>query len=246
MSERERENFRGELPPGQRRAFDKLATLMASPQEDMAWHHAVGGLVALLLPPEFRERGRVRWLEALARVFGRDVSRLQKSLRFHEEYPTEEELHQLERMGVTWSQVYLTLPIADRKERHRFLREVVEQDWRQPRLRDELRGRYQTGRHGVGGRKRRPVDPLAPETALREMGRLTLGWLDLHDGAWARLTAADWQQLVKNWPEEYREQFHQLVEETIRRVKSLLGKGKEVPCTLEDVRRTLKELMPGA
>jgi hypothetical protein len=86
-SKQERKHFRQGLAPEQREAFDDLAGLIDAHRTDLAWYHAVGVVVARLLPPEVRERGGVRWLETPARVFGHDVSQLQKPLRFHKEYP---------------------------------------------------------------------------------------------------------------------------------------------------------------
>jgi hypothetical protein len=73
---------------------------------------------------------------------------------------------------------------------------------------------------------------------LRELERHTRRWLDFHGGAWAKVKAVGWRRLVRDWPEEDRDRLRHLLEETIKGLDGLLGKGK-------DVRRTLKELKSG-
>jgi hypothetical protein len=235
-SKQERKDFRQGLAPEQREAFDDLAGLIDAHRTDLAWYHEVGVVVARLLPPEFRKRGRVRWLEKPADALGPRPTLFQKSLRFTELYPHKKDVSALEAMGVGWTQICLTFVIPDREERHKLLRRAIAKGWAQNELRFEAQAKHPTRRHGVGGRPRKPVTAINPEATLREMGRVTQSWLDFHEGAWAKVKTADWKRLVRDWPEEGREQLGQLLKETISRLDSLLGMGK-------DVRRTLKELM---
>src|SRR5262249_50939006 len=60
-----RRRYRDQLAPGQRRAFDRLSRLIDAPRGDLAWHHAVGGLVGLLRAEESHGSG---WARGLAQA----------------------------------------------------------------------------------------------------------------------------------------------------------------------------------
>jgi hypothetical protein len=67
-------------------------------------------------------------------------------------------------------------------------------------LRFEAQRQHPSGRHGVGGRPRRPVTGHGPEVTLRELQRQCRRWLGFYEQAWQGVKGRDWRLFVRSWP----------------------------------------------
>jgi hypothetical protein len=145
-----RRRYRDQLPPGQRRAFDRLARLIDAPEGNLSWHHAVGGLVGLLRPEKSHGSG---WARGLARALGPSDGLLSRCRRFRRLYPEPEDLERFKALGVSWTPVWLTLAVPDRETRHKLLRLAVAGRRADRPLRLAAQQRSPSNRRGVEGRR---------------------------------------------------------------------------------------------
>ncbi len=160
--------YRDQLPQGQKHVFARLVQLLAEPRNDLGWYHEVGKQVRALRPENPRAGKGGPWAVALSEALGPATGLLYKSSRFVELYPDEADVQKLERLGADWSVLVLTLPVANRKDRHRIIRE----GWDQKKLRFEIQTRHPSRRKGMGGRRRKEPENYGPEINLRELERL--------------------------------------------------------------------------
>ncbi len=229
---------RDQLPQDQRRIFDRLVQLLAEPRNDLGWYHEVGKQVRALRPENPRAGDGERWAVALSEALGPATGLLYKTCRFVELYPDEVDVRRLERLGADWSVLVLTLPVANRKDRHRIIREAIREGWDQKKLRFEVQKRHPSRRKGMGGRRRKEPENYGPEINLRELERLACYWLEFHEKAWEEVAPRDWKGMVKGCPAAEREKLKELLERTERHLH-------EVGQACKDMRQTLVALLQG-
>jgi hypothetical protein len=174
--------YRAGLPPEAQVNFDRLRGLLASPRPDLGWYHAVGLLVLRLQPGAGRAPYGGRWLGGLAAAAGHSAAVLRRARLFASGH-TQREAADLARRGLGWSQLVLTLPVAEPKARRRLQRQAADGDWSAERVRLEVRALQPPRR--PGGRP--PATPRnhGCRASLQELRRLTDQWLRFHRHAWA-------------------------------------------------------------
>ena len=144
-----RRRYRETLPgPRQQSAFDELGRLIDSPRDDLAWHHRVGQLVGRLRPQGPRSS---QWARGLAKALGPSPEWLAKARRFAELYPSQEDVRELEAMGVNWTRLYFAFAVPGRRDRHALLRRAVRERWTDQRLRFTVQQRSHSKRGGRRG-----------------------------------------------------------------------------------------------
>jgi serine/threonine protein kinase len=82
-----------------------------------------------------------------------------------------------------------------------------------------------------------PPRQLRPEATLRELERLSRHWLEFQEQSWATVTATDWRQLFKEWPQDDRDRLRQILDDANQKVAQLIAAGKAVQGSLADIRR---------
>jgi hypothetical protein len=185
----DRKGFRQKLNAAQQATFDLLCDHLDQPHTDLGWYHRLGMLLLGVVPESENER-RIRWLQDNAKQLGARESLLQKASRFYREYPRQQDIRRLERLGTDWTRVYIAFPVQDVQARYRLLAESLRKGWTHADLRFEVQRRYPNKRHGVGGRPESTKRAHGPEVALREMQRFTSRWLAFHDEAWSKIKPA--------------------------------------------------------
>jgi hypothetical protein len=178
-------------------------------------------------------------LEDLAQALSVSLALLQKSLRFAEVYLGTAALREVKETGADWTMLLLTFAVRDRQQRHDLLALAVGERWSSERLRSEVQRRHPTGRQGVGGRTPRDPQGFGPELTLRELGRLSRGWLRYYEHAWAAVKREDWRRLVRDWPPERRDALGQLLDGADVALGDLLNRCQKARDLLADLRREM-------
>ena len=222
----------------QRHAFDELGRLIDSPRDDLAWHHRVGQLVLRLRPEG--PRG-TRSTVGLAEALGPSPEWLAKARRFAELYPSQEDVRELEAMGVNWTRLYFAFAVPGRRDRHALLREAVRERWPDQQLRFTVQEHYPSKRGGVGGRPRRPVTGHGPEVTLRELERQCRRWLAFHEQAWQGVKGRDWVQFVRGWPREDLDRLVQLLRNTDEALQEVAAACRAARATLAELRERAEQ-----
>ena len=224
--------------PQQRRAFDELGRLVDSPRDDLAWHHRVGQLVLRLRPEGLRG---TRWVLGLANALGPSPEWLAKARRFAELYPSQEDVRELEAMGVNWTRLYFAFAVPGRRERHALLRRAVRERWTDQQLRFTVQQRSHSKRGGVGGRPRRPVTSHGQEVTVRELGRQCRRWLGFHEQAWQGIKGRDWRLFVRSWPREDLDRLVQLLRNTDEALKEVAAACRAARAALAELRQRAEQ-----
>jgi hypothetical protein len=120
---------------------------------------------------------------------------------------------------VGWTQVWLTLAVPGRRQRHALLRQAVAGRWTDRQLRLTIQQRYPSNRRGVGGRRPKAFPAHGPEAAVRELGRLCRRLHDFHAQAWAPVKTKQWRGLADGWPRTERERLRQLLTEAAEKAR---------------------------
>ena len=234
-----RRRYRETLPgPEQQSAFDELGHLIDSSRDDLAWHHRVGQLVLRLRPEGLRG---TRWVLGLANALGPSPEWLAKARRFAELYPSQEDVRELEAMGVNWTRLYFAFAVPGRRDRHALLREAVRERWPDQQLRFTVQELYPSKRGGVGGRPRRPVTGHGPEVTLRELERQCRRWLAFHEQAWQGVKGRDWRLFVRSWPREDIDRLVRLLSGADGALKEVAGACRAARAALAGLRQRAEQ-----
>ncbi len=132
------------------------------------------------------------------------------------------------------------MPVANRKDRHRIIREAVREGWGQKKLRLEIQKRYPSRRKGMGGRRRKEPENYGPEINVRELERLARYGLEFHEKAWGEAEPRDWKGMVKGCPAAEREKLMELLERTEKHLIEVGQACKEMGQTLAALLREMK------
>jgi hypothetical protein len=142
----------------------------------------------------------------------------------------------IQALGVSWTQVWLTLAVPGRHQRHALLRLAVAGHWTDRQLRLTAQQLFPSNRRGVGGRRPKAFPAHGPEAAVRELGRLCRRLHDFHSQAWAPIKKEEWRGLVSKWPRDERERLRRLL-------TGAAEKARQAATACEDARRTLAEIL---
>ena len=122
------------------------------------------------------------WKQRVADAVGVSTSTLNKCLQFRDLYG-EKELAELERLGVGWSRLTIALGVADRKKRHRLLRQAKEEGWDEHALQRAIQQLKGTRRGG--GRPPKEEKGLGLQPDLSRLINLTGSWSAFHATVWS-------------------------------------------------------------
>jgi len=222
--QKRRSDFRRKLEPKRQEVFDQLCKHIEQKRTCLAWYHKLGMLVENLIPAGVENEGRINWLEKPAGVLGLSLSLLQKAVRFYGEYPTHQEVEELQKMGVDWTKLYFAFAVADKEARHKLLSDSMSLGWTTRELRFEVQRQYPSKRRGTGGRRGKQLMMFGPANTLREMKRVTSGWLKFHNQVW---DSEGWKGLLHDWAPESRAKLKSLMTELDYDLDCLLKKGQE-------------------
>ena len=227
-----RKRYRETLDESQRPAFDRLAKLIDTPSRKLVWYHKVGTLVRKLFPD--KERGKDD-VTNLAKALGPCREVLQKAARFALLYPKKEDVERLVGMGVDWTQLWISFPVKENREK--LLRQAVEEGWTLTRLRFAVQDTYGSKRRGVGGRRRKAPTPQGPEVALRELERRSQAWLLFYREAWKKVGKGEWKDLVAGWPAAGLDKLNELLDEADQALDDIEAACKEARQRLAELRQ---------
>jgi hypothetical protein len=216
--------FRCKLETKQQEVFDQICKHIKQKRSGLPWYHKLGMLVKSLIPPGVEQEGRINWLEKPAGALGLSPSLLQKAVRFYDEYPSHQDVEELQRKGVGWTRLYVSFGVADKKARHALLSDSTLLGWTARDLRFEAQHQYPTKRRGIGGRSSKPLTTFGPARTLREMKRVTNRWLEFYSHVWNQEA---WKSLLQDWAPESRAKLKNLMTELDYDLDCLLKKGQE-------------------
>jgi hypothetical protein len=231
-SDAARQRYRERLQPALRQAFDHLVRLLEYRRDDLRWHYERGQHISRLRPAD---RRGAKWAHTLAAALGGSSEWLLKALRFVELYPDQQGVEELERIGVTWTQLYFTFSVPDPKARHKLLRRAVRESWSDEDVRftaQELRG---SKRGGVGGRPRRAPGRHGAGVTLLQMGRLCQRLTAYFEDAWSAVGEDEWDSLVAGCPADE-------LEKLLQDLASTMGAVAAAPPACGQVRKRVAEL----
>jgi hypothetical protein len=116
-------------------------------------YYAIGEqLRRLSEDPNIAYRGS-GWRAKVAQILGQSEAALNKCLQFRNSY-AEDELPEVEGLGVGWSSLTIALGIPKKRRRHQLLRQAQNEGWNERELQRAVQ--RLKGSHRGGGRRRRP------------------------------------------------------------------------------------------
>ena len=226
-SEQVRKNFRLQISADLRHIFDQLVKMIENPVQDLPWYHRFGTLVSAIRNASDRSIPMIALEEAL----GPCSSVLAKSCRFVKEYPEDKDLRSLYKTGTNWTLLTLAFSIKKKRDRHRILREAVDNEWSPRELHAQIHLRYPTGRRSMGGRDRTVIRGLDTAGQVKEMRRLTEEWMFFCDHSFVNVSEADIRNIVRENSNEFAY------------VESLSTRLREVSRTIRVMQDLLKRVL---
>jgi len=214
-SDAPKKGFRAGLSPDQQVTFDELEALLNHEQQGLEWYHKVGKRVTTL-----KGGGGKKRLADLANALGRKPDRLRKTIRLAKRYPESTDLHRLERMGVTWTNLCATFPIKKKSQRHRILTQAAKQRWSNAKLKAEVQRLVGSKRIGIGGRPRK-AETYDPEAGLHRLVQESRAWLRAYDHVWTKTSQSDWRILLKRGDAPKREEVRGVIDKMRSRLERM-------------------------
>jgi hypothetical protein len=232
-------------PKEARPLFDDLVDAVAAPRPELSWYRRVGGLIGRLQVAT-KASEHDPWFNALSAGLGPSAGVLRRMLRLATEYADPADLRELEATGAHWSKLGLTGGIRNMSERHRLLRRAVQEGWKLQELRFRAQALTPPNRRGVGGRPRKEQRSHGPEATLRELVHKNQGWAGFCDEAWKKVTAAQWEQLLRDFSQGRGDQLKELLQDAAAVIDGIERRCRGVQEVLEALRRQAGRLRAGA
>jgi hypothetical protein len=142
--------------------------------------------------------------ERLAEALGSSTELLRKAGRFAVLYDKRGDVQKLERMKVTWTQLYFSFAVPRRQDRHKLLREAVTNNWTDKDLRLRVQEHIGSKRGGMGGRPTRTPERFGPEMTLWELERLSRKWTVLLEEARSSFRGSEWKKFARSASKDER------------------------------------------
>jgi hypothetical protein len=187
-------------------------------------YYAIGEqLRRLSEDPNIAYRGS-GWRAKVAQILGQSEAALNKCLQFRNSY-AEDELPEVEGLGVGWSSLTVALGIPKKRRRHQLLRQAQNEGWNERELQRAVQ-RLRGSRRG-GGRRRRSPEAMGLLADVSELTRLTTVWRDFYDTVWAN-GQEDYAAELGAVTSETSENVRKHVERAVKELKLLREKCGEV------------------
>jgi hypothetical protein len=135
------------------------------------------------------------------------------------------------------ARLYVAFAVSDPEKRHQLLEKARAKDWTIPQLRAHIRARYTDPRRRRGGRPRKKLPRLTRELVLLEVEPRCQYWLEFYEQSWSSVEEADWDRLVRNWPNQDRERLGEILDNADQKVADLIAAGEAVRGRLAELRR---------
>jgi hypothetical protein len=146
----------------------------------------------------------------------------------------QEDLPELEQLGVGWARLTTALAIQDRKKRQMLLRKANREGWTDLEMRREMQ-RLKGSRRG-GGRTRKPSKSHGLLVDVGELARLTEVWNDFYHLVFTAMRQSYTVELVK-MSAEAREGLKKQVQHALDQLELLQERSGRARKALEGIRK---------
>lgn len=162
------------LSAAQRKALDKLETLLAEPGRTVKWRLQVGRLVERLVPRGVSEEYRRRCMTDLLEQLGRPLHYQAELYAARQVAACYSDADIAKLKDLRWCHLRWLAAVPEEKRRKELQRKCLKERWSCSRLSREVQRKL--GTRGRGGRRIRKPASFGPAVSLREMTRLAERW----------------------------------------------------------------------
>jgi hypothetical protein len=223
------------MPPSlaNRPEVKRLVRIFASKPLKLSDYHLAGEQLRRLQDDPELAQQIDGWKGVVAEIVWQSEATLNKCLQLRRAYE-QEDLPELEQLGVGWGRVTIALAVLDRKKRHQLLQKAKKAGWTDLEMRREMQ--RLRGRRRGGGRTRKPFRSHGLLVDVGEMSRLTEVWNDFSDRVLAEMQQAYLVELVK-MSAGVREAVRKQVEHALEQLERLQERAERARKALEMIRK---------
>ena len=213
-----------------------IANLFGKPEKTLADYHKIGRKLGELAADPAVTAGGAGWKKRVEELAGPSEATQSKCLRFRNAYDDPDDFAELEKLGVTWAKLTISLGVEDREQRHRLLRAAIEGNWSDRELQKKIQQDY--GRRRGGGRPQRAHRSLGLQADSSRLLELLKSVDTYLNDVWLK-NRARYREEADGLEGEARDTTRRILERARQTLSEVIGGLELVTKDLEAYRRRI-------